>query len=489
MASESHRDRAASVGRRVSTALRWMALARLAGQVATWSITIYVIRILSPEDYGLMSMATVLMGLAMLVNELGLVPALIQAKNADSYLVRQVFGAVLVFNILICCLLYFGAPAFAGFFEEDRLVPIIRVMALILPIASIGAVPSALLQRQIAFKGLATVQFVSMLIGSLTTLALALGGLGVWALVIGNAAMMVTKAFGAVIVCRFRTLPVFRFHGLRAMFGFGTKMTAQRIVWYGNSQLDVVMVGGLLGSQALGVYSVACHLATLPMTKLMQIVNQVALPAYSRLQDDTELAADYFFRALTVMSLVFFPLMWGLSSVSDEFVDVVLGDKWDAAKMVLRVVSLSIPLRMASMVLNPVVTGLGHPGIGLRNVLTFTAIMPVTIVAGLSWGLVGVSVGLVAGWLVAMLINFHRSLAVIGCGLEDLFAIMTPFALSAGVMYGAVTVTKFLLPAAVSTELRLIAMVAVGIATYAVLTWTCHRRSALQSMALIRAGA
>lgn len=175
-----------SISIQVITAVRWMAAARFGGQIATWAITIYVIRILSPEDYGLMSMAAVLMGFAMLVNELGLVPALIQAKKIDDYLVRQVFGALLVSNLAFCVVLYVAAPYFALFFEDGRLAPIVRVLAIMLPIASIGAVPEALLQRSIEFKGLTVVQFLSMIAGSLTTLALALGGSGVWALVIGT---------------------------------------------------------------------------------------------------------------------------------------------------------------------------------------------------------------------------------------------------------------------------------------------------------------
>src|SRR5215470_1561820 len=107
-----------SVKAEVLNALRWSAAGRLAGQLASWAITIYVIRILDPADYGLMSMATILIGFAMLLNELGVIPALIQSPDVDDQMIRQLFGVVITSTGLMFGLLLLAAPALSTFFGE-----------------------------------------------------------------------------------------------------------------------------------------------------------------------------------------------------------------------------------------------------------------------------------------------------------------------------------------------------------------------------------
>jgi teichuronic acid exporter len=118
-----------SIKAEVLNALRWSAAGRIGGQLASWAITIYVIRILDPADYGLMSMATVLIGFAALFNELGVMPALIQSTKLDDRLIRQLLGFVITSTILMFWVLFLAAPALSAFFDEPRLTPVTRVLA------------------------------------------------------------------------------------------------------------------------------------------------------------------------------------------------------------------------------------------------------------------------------------------------------------------------------------------------------------------------
>ena len=470
---------------KVVRALRWSAGARFSAQIGTWAVTIYVIRILSPEDYGLMSMAAVFMGFAQMANELGVIPALIQTKEKDEYLVRQVFGVVIISNAVLFIVMYLSAPLIAAFFGEENLTSIVRVLSLTLPIGSLSAVPLALLQRDIRFKGISIVEFTAMILGSLVTLALASLGYGVWSLVVGNLTVLTTKTVGILIISRFHILPVFRFRGLRHIFSFGAKITGQRILWYINSQIDVIIVGKLLGNQALGIYSVAFHLATLPMSKVMNIVNQVTFPAYSRLQNDKTLASEYFLKSVQLSFLIFVPILWGLSSVSADFVDVFIGKKWAGAEIVIQLIALVIPFRTLSMLLAPLTDGLGRPGLGLRNLFTFSATIPVAIFIGTYWGLVGVCVGLLIASALALVINFRRSLPVIGISAADLIAAIAPSAISGIVMYAAVVAVRMYVVPDESAALRLAILIATGATVYIAMTLLLNRDTARQSVALM----
>ena len=99
-------------------ALRWNAVVRTTGQLGTWLITIFVMRLLSPVDYGLMGLATILLGFFGLINELGAIPAIIQRQQVEQSLIRKIFGLVLVSNASLYVAAFAGAPYFAALFGE-----------------------------------------------------------------------------------------------------------------------------------------------------------------------------------------------------------------------------------------------------------------------------------------------------------------------------------------------------------------------------------
>lgn len=477
-----------SIKSRVISALRWTALFRLSGQFTTWAITLYVIRILDPQDYGLVTMATVFVGFAMLINELGVIPALVQTDKVSDFLVRQVFGTVLLWNFLQFAILFAGAPFFAAAFQEERLVDIIRVLSLSVLIGSFASVPAALLRREINFKKLSAVEFVSMLASSFTTLGLALNGAGVWSLVFGTIAHSAVKCIGNILVTRFRMIPTFRFTGMGSMFSFGSKITAQSVLWYFCRNFDVILIGRFLGHEALGIYNVALDLARLPMTKVAAIVQQVAFSAYSRIQDNIEQVRRYFLATVEIACMVMFPLLWGLSSVSPEFVPVVLGETWLAATPVLRIVCLIVPFQFISLLLYPLLDGLGHPGVSLRNLVTACFIVPVVLFTGVQWGLVGVSVAFVIGTLIVQAINYRRSLPVLDCRFGQLAMAMLPSIYCVVTMYCAVTIAREFL-VHLPDVWRLPLLIVVGAATYTGMTLLTNRKAVSKSMSLLRPSA
>ena len=475
-----------SIRTEVLKALRWSAAGRLAGQLGSWIATIYVIRILNPADYGLMGMASILIGLAALLNELGVIPALIQSRHLDERLTRQLFGFVIVSTALMFCLLFLTAPLLSAFFGEPRLTPVTRVLALIMVIGGASAVPGALLERDLQFKGVSLVEFSSMILGSGATLALALHGFGVWSLVMGNLAAATAKTIGILAVSRFWLVPIFQVRGLRAMFIFGANITGQRILWYVNSSADVLLVGKLLGDQALGVYSVAFQLATLPVSKMFGIVNRVAFPAYARIQDDKSRAKDYFVTSVRLAWLVFCPVLWGMSSVAREFVQVFMGPNWDDAIPVLVLVPLIVPFRVISLLMAPLTDGLGRPDIGLRNLATFTLLIPVAVLIGTSWGLTGVCIGLIGASALALVVNLRRSLGLLELSAGTLFSAVFPTVVSGVAMYAAVWFVNSVLLSEAGASFRLGAGIVAGIVVYSLATFLINRTAIRQCVSLAR---
>ena len=171
---------------RVISALRGASAVSLIGQLFSWSVSIVVIRLLTPADYGLYAMAVVVISTLMLINDLGLSGSLVQAPDLDHSTVRRIFGLILLLNILFFAVIFSASPWIAIFFKEDRLKVIIRVLAAQFFIDAFYIIPASRLERDLQFKTKSLVSLPATMLGSLTTLFLAIGGLGVWALVWGN---------------------------------------------------------------------------------------------------------------------------------------------------------------------------------------------------------------------------------------------------------------------------------------------------------------
>jgi O-antigen/teichoic acid export membrane protein len=391
--------------------------------------------------------------------------------------------------MLTFCLLFLIAPGLSTFFGEPRLTAVARVLAVTMLIGSISTVPTALLERDLQFRGISLVEFLYMILGSATTLVLAIEGFGVWSLVLSNIVATAAKTIGIFVVSGFWLLPVFRLAGLRSIFVFGANITGQRILWYINSSADVVLVGKLLGDHALGIYSVAFQLATLPVSKTFGTINRVAFPAYAQLQSVSRQAADYFVASVRLSWLVLCPILWGLSSVSHEFVEVFMGRNWEEAGIVLTLVPLIVPFRVILLLMSPFTDGLGRPDIGLRNQFTSTMLIPLAVLIGTAWGLTGVCVALMIGWILALVINLRRSLRLLELRPGSLFNVVAPPAIAAGVMYASVWLVKGFVFADAAAVWRLCASIGSGVAVYATMTFIINRGAVHQCLSLMRARA
>jgi len=171
--------------KQILSGLKWTAGARFGSQIITWAITLLIIRLLSPEDYGLMAMATVCVVFMIMVAEAGLKPALIQRQEIDETVLRQAFGIVIVVNLGLMIILNLLAPMIAGFFAEERLIKILHVLSLGFLFIAIDTIPGVILQRELKFKNLALVELMTAVSTSVLTLILAFAQYGIWALVYG----------------------------------------------------------------------------------------------------------------------------------------------------------------------------------------------------------------------------------------------------------------------------------------------------------------
>jgi O-antigen/teichoic acid export membrane protein len=441
-------------------------------------------RLLSPADYGLLAIATIFTGVLELVNEIGLSTGIVQSASIRPQQLRQIFGAVILANLAACFLTAVVlAPLAARFFGEPDLVPVMEILALaFLPVA-FTIIPAALLERDMQFRARSIVDFTAMAAAGVLVLWLAYHEFGVWALVWGYCFQVLWRAAGLNLLRPYLHPPSFRFDRTDPLFGFGRDVFVARLLWFFYIRADAFIAGKLLGKEALGLYSVSMHIASLPLDRISVVVNQLALAAFSRVHRESSDVSYHTLKAIRVMSFVAFPALWGIAGVSRDLVAGVLGQTWEPAAPLLGLLCLIMPLRMLGELMKSALQSIGHARTALGNTALAAVIMPIAFYLGCQFGVMGLALA----WLLIYPLVFLANVAYSAPHLklrftEELSAMREPAWIS-GVMFGVAALAR---QAISGTPLQnLICLIFLGALTYVALSFFANREGTRETWDLI----
>ena len=464
------------LGQIVRSGMRWSLGMRFLSQFFTWAITLYIIRILSPGDYGLMALAVVFMSFLSFVTDMGLGTAIVQKKDLKEEEIDTVFGFSLVLSLCICGFQIGIALYVADYYDEPELFPILCILSLVFVISSLALVPGSLLRRDLSFKKLALTDFSTALCGSIVTLILALLGMGVWALVFGVITIRVSKLLILLYLRPYFRRPRFGFKGMLPILAFSGRVTLSHIIWYFYASAAApLVVGKVMGTVMLGYFNVALLLASLPMQKVSGIINHVMFPAFSSIQENVDLVGRHYLKAVRILSFIAFPVFWGISSVAPEIVGVFLGQKWAPVEVPLALLALVVPLRMVNILISTVLLGLGRADVNLRNGLIALALLPPSFLVGVNWGLLGVSLVWVLVFPIVFILHMLNFVKVMQIRTRDTFKAMSLPVIIGLIMVLAVNGMEVLILDRLNIHLRLLLQIAIGVTVYTSLSYAFNR--------------
>lgn len=468
-------------------ALRWNLILRVSGQVISWGLTFVVMRLLAPADYGLLAMAAVFLDYASMLADMGISAAVVQAPEIDERKLREAFGVALVMNVGVALLVLAVSPLIARLYGEPQLLTIMPALAVQFLLNGLMVIPRGLAQRKLEFKTLSLIQLGAAAAGGAVTLAMAAAGKGVWALVAGTVMNTLLQVLALNVAFPFMKPPLFSLNSARHMVSFGAKVTGVGLLWGFWSQADVLIGGILLGKGALGAYSIAMQLASMPLSRFAQIVTQVAFPAFSRLQHDPESMRFNVVRSTRILGVLAFPLFWGMSCVAPELIGVAIGRRWDAAVLPLALLALVMPIRLIGQFVSAVVRGCGRADVDLRNALLAVVIMPVGLYVGATIaGLNGLSLTWVVLYPWIFLWTMWNLFRALGLRLwKPLSAIAYPV-LAAACMWGVTACVRWAAEPWLGVTARLALLVVSGAAAYCTAIWMLDRATIKSTIKLLK---
>jgi len=376
---------------RIASGVFWIGLTKILGQTISWLITIFVVRILTPEDYGLMGMAVLFTSLLQLFNELGLGTAIVQKENISQEELSSIHWAIIIINACIYLFVVIFSPVISNFFSEPKLTSLIQILGISFLINAFGLTSSYMLMKNLSFKKRSQAELFGNILGAISTFLFAINNFGVWSLVYGYLIQETIKNIFYILYCNNNILYKFSFNNIKKMILFGLKIMFSRILWYISSNADFMIAGKYLGKTLFGYYTLAFQFASIPIDKIVTIVTQVALPSFSEIQDDLASLQRYYLKMVNIIAFVTFPLFLGLFLVADSGVILFLTEKWRPMIIPMKILCIVSCLRAIGTLNAPLVVAKGKPNILLANCLLQAIILPYAFYLGAKFGLNGLS--------------------------------------------------------------------------------------------------
>lgn len=452
----------------------WTVTAKWVAQGLTWVSWLIVARLLSPEDYGLVGMATMYLGLITLLSEFGLGTAVLAVRELRREQLEQLNGLAVLLGLAGLVASCTMAIPLGRFFRAPELPLVLVAMSTTFLITSFKTVPFALLQRDLRFKTLALIDLSQALVVAIGMIGFAVAGFRYWTLVCGGVLGTLIST-GAVI--RLRHLPFAwpRPKSLKHAMTLSFDVVIARLCWYASANADFLVAGRILGKAALGFYNVGWTLASLPVNKVTALVGQVTPAFFSAVQRDPPALRRYLLRITEGIALVTFPLSFGLVLVASDLVRVVLGAKWEGTIAPLQLLAAYVAFRSITPLLSQVLMIIRDSRFEMWRMAAAAAVMPTAFYfSAQRWG----TVGLALAWLlVDPLLTFmlyRRVFSKIGLSANAYLAALWP-ALSGTALMAALVLAVGMFSSEWTAGLRLAAQIGAGVISYGLVCLVLHR--------------
>jgi O-antigen/teichoic acid export membrane protein len=353
--------------------------------------TAILARLLTPGDYGIFGMVTVVVSFAQMFKDAGLSTATIQKDTISEDQIATLFWINVLLSLIIGLVVLLCAPLVAGFYKTPELTNVTAVLSISFLLGGLTIQHKALLQRHLQFGVLAGIQIASFSIFIFVSVILACYGWKHWALVYGTLAKHLTEVLLTLFFCRWIPSRIKRNTGVRDMLRFGGHLTAFDFINYFSRNADNILIGKYLGDGALGIYSKAYQLFMLPIAQIRLPINRVATPVLSSLKNQPERYVKYYKGIIEVMATIAVPVTFYCAIETEFLIRLILGEQWMQVVPVFRILAAAGMIQTVASTGGLVLISHGYS----RRYLYFGAVNATFIVAafiaGLPFGIEGVA--------------------------------------------------------------------------------------------------
>lgn len=336
-----------TVSRQLASGVFYTSIAKYAGIVVTLVVSGVLARLFTPEEFGVVNIATVVIAFFAIFSDLGIGPAVIQHKNLDRRDLGGIFSLTLWSGAVMALLFFAASGLIASLYDDStELRNILRILSANLFFAAANIVPNALILKEKRFRFAAMRSLSVQVVGGAAAIIAAYSGAGIYALTINP---VFSSLMLLVINYRQNPLSVYLKPGkaaIRKVFSFSAYQFSFQLLNYFSRNLDKLLMGRYMSLSQLGYYDKSYRLMMLPLQNIAYVVSPVMHPIFSEMQDDLRKLSESYRKVVRLLALIGLPLSVVLWFTAQELVLIIFGDQWQPSVPVLRILALSVGIQI-----------------------------------------------------------------------------------------------------------------------------------------------
>lgn len=370
----------------------WIFASRMVVNLLSLISTILLARLLTPEDFGLVAMATAVLAIVSAVTDLPISSVLVQRDHVEDVHYDNCFSIGLLRGVIITILFALIAYPVSVMFKDPRLIALMLVLGLTSFIPNLNNPKLAIFTRDLVFWQTLVMDASSKLIGLIIAAAIAIIYKSYWALVFGSlATQLVSLAISYVLI---PYLPRLNFSKFKEFFHYSIWLSLGQALQQLNWKLDQFLIGVFLGKAPLGIYTFADNLSNLPTREATMPIGNTLFPAYSRLKNDKEKLKRAFLLSQKVLLAVALPIGFGFAAIAPLLIKLAVGTKWDQAIPMIQVMSIVFAYITINTPTQHLAMAMGETKeLFYRDIVYFAIRVPFIIAGLLMGGLMGIVYG------------------------------------------------------------------------------------------------
>ncbi|UOQ45392.1 lipopolysaccharide biosynthesis protein [Halobacillus salinarum] len=365
-------------------------------------VNIFLARLLTPSEFGIAGMATIVISFSTIVSMVGVGQALIQRKVLNDAHINTAFTISIVINTILAVGIFFFSNSIATFFDTPKLGNVLEILSVTFVIQGVSTVAESLLQRKLEFKLIAKIQMASFLVYGFSGLLLAAFSYGYWSLVLASVLQITFKSLISIIKQPHSKKIKINISALKELLYFGGGLSLAKLSNQIALQGDNLIVGRFLGAGALGLYGRAYQLMVMPANLFGQVLNKVLFPSMSKLQSDNDRLKGIYEKGISVISILVLPLTVVFIVLAKEIILVLFGEKWVSLEGPFIVLSMGMLFRSSYKISDSLAKAKGAVYKRAWRQIIYATCIIFGAYIGSHWGILGVSIGV----LIALKINY-----------------------------------------------------------------------------------
>lgn len=417
-----------NLGDKIFSGALWSFFERISTQAVQFVLGIFLARLLTPEDYGLIGLLLVFIVISQVFIDSGFTKALIQKKNRTAKDISTVFVFNLLISIVCYVLLWFASPYVAGFYEIDQLENMLRVLALSLILNALFTVPATLVTIELDFKIFAKVNFVAVLISGTMAIYFAYQGHGAWSLVYQTLAKAFITGLLLWLWTKWRPEWILSKSSFKELFSFGSKLLISSLMNTSVSNVASILIAKIINEKELGFYTQGTQFTDLIFKTVNAMVEKVLLPGLSNIQDQKEILIKYSKNIIKIVTIFVTPVFFILIVIADSMIKILLTEKWLPVVPVMQLFALARLITIICGINVNLLYVLGRTDLALRQQYIKIPIRLVLLLAALKFGIVYIALAELVATTIHYFIDSHYPGKIMNYGskkqLRDIYKIL-----------------------------------------------------------------